>query len=212
MKKNKLAIVLILIIGIVLSAALFFLFTKDRVEVVVGTQSVRGNTPITGEMVTTKSVDKEFLPKNYIAADFYDEVVGRYSDIGFAEGAVLTTANIATGDGNRAATIPEGYTIMNIALSSLPQGVVAGDYVNIMIGSSSSTMGKIVLTYQKVAVTNVLKDGDNKISGIEVQVTPDQAQKIEYAIQNGNISITLLPNDYTRQTLEIVDEEAFLRG
>ena len=87
---------------------------------------------------------------------------------------------------------------------------MAGDHVNILIGTSSSGKGKVVLTYQKVNITNVLYDNDKMVKGIEIQVTPEQAQKIEYARLNGTLSIALLPNEYSSQNLSITDEDEFL--
>lgn len=211
MKKNRIIIIFLLLLGVLSSVALYFTFSANLTDVVVATQTVRANSEITPDMIATRKMDRDYLPKNYIEGQFAEQVVGRYTDIGFTEGSVLTTDNVATGDGNRTAVIPEGYTIMNVSLDTLPQGIQTGDYVNIVIGSNSNDKGKVVLTYQKIAVTNIVKDSDKRVTGIEVQVTPHQAQKIEYAQLNGSISVSLLPKDYRAQSLEIVDESEFMK-
>lgn len=210
-KKNiSLTMILTLIVGIFVSVAIYFAFSVNRISVVTATQSVRSNVKITKDMVTIKKIDKEFLPENYIKAEYADQIIGRYSDIGFTTGSVLTTENVATGKGSRSVTIPKGYTVMNLTLDTIPQGVVAGDHVNILIGTNASNKGKVVLTYQKINVTNVVMDNDKVVTGIEIQVTPEQAQKIEYAQLNGTLSIALLPNDYSSQNLSITDEDEFM--
>lgn len=208
-RKNKVVLIILLVIGLLGSASLYFAFSKNMVEVVVATQTVRGNTPITSSMVTTAKVDKNYLPENYIEASYLKEVVGRYSDVGFSKGAVLSSDSIATGDGKKAATIPDGYTLLSVAIENLPQGVVAGDKVNLLIGTTLESEGKVVLTYQNIKVTNTSVDADGAVVGLEVQVTPAQAQKIAFAQLNGDLSVSLLPGNYEDEELPIVTESEF---
>lgn len=190
---------MLLLFGVIGSVALYFVFNANKVEVLTATQTIRGNTELKANMITTEKMEKESLPKNYIEAKYADDVVGRYTDIGLTEGAVLTTDNVATGDGSRTSVIPKGYTVMTLSLDSLPSGIKAGDNVNILVGTTTTAQGKVVITYQKINVTNVVKDSDGNPTGIEVQVTPEQAQKIQYAELNGTISVSLLSGDYSKR-------------
>lgn len=208
--KKRIWILVLLLFGVIGSVSLYFVFNVNKVEVLVASQTIRGNTEIKSSMISTTKMEKESLPKNYIEAKYAEDVVGRYTDIGVTEGAVLTTDNVATGDGSRTSVIPKGYTVMTLSLESLPSGIKAGDYVNILVGTTSTSQGKIVMTYQKINVTEVIKDSDGNPTGIEIQVTPAQAQKIEYAELNGNISVSLLSGDYKKQSLNAVDENKFM--
>lgn len=209
--KKRIWIIVLLLFGVIGSVSLYFLFNVNKVEVLVAAQTIRGNTEIKSTMISTAKMEKESLPKNYIEAKYAEDVVGRYTDIGVTEGAVLTTDNVATGDGSRTSVIPKGYTVMTLSLESLPSGIKAGDYVNILVGTTSTSQGKVVMTYQKISVTDVIQDSDGNATGIEIQVTPAQAQKIEYAQLNGNISVSLLSGDYKKQSLNAVDESKFMK-
>lgn len=211
-KNNKFLIIAILLAGTLGSVGAYYTFNGNRENVLVASQTIRGNTELTSNMIAEKSIEKESLPKNYISAKYANDVIGRYTDLGITEGGVLTTDNVATGDGSRSSVIAKGYTVLPIQLESLPSGIKAGDYVNILIGTTSADKGKVVLTYQKIMVTNVLKDGDKNLTGIEVQVTPKQAQKIQYANLNGSLSISLLNGEYKKEDLNVVDENQFLSG
>ena len=208
-KKNQVIFIILLLIGVITSGCLFFAFNANKAEVVIATQTVRGNVPVTANMITTAKVDKAYLPANYIEAKYASDVVGRYSDVGFASGQILTTSNIATGEGKKATIIPMGYTLLAVDIENFPQGILPGDKVNIVIGTNLEKAGRAVLTFQNVLVTNTYTDVDGFLTGLEVQVTPDQAQKIVYAQINGELSIALLPLDYQSEALPILDEEGF---
>ena len=205
-KGKKLWFVLLLVIGIVASASVYFAFSANMVDVVVANQTLRSNVAIDAGMLSTKKVDKNSLPDNYVSAEYMNDMVGRYTNIGITKGSVFTTGNVATGDSKKAAVIPEGKTLLSISIESLPQGVEAGDYVNLLIGINMEDKGKVVMTYQKVKVTSTYVDVDGNVTGLEIEVTPEQAQKIQYAQLNGDLSVSLLPLGYESQNLPIVDE------
>lgn len=207
--KNRTVVIALLVVGLIASVSTFLAFSKNLVEVVVATQTVRGNTPITASMITTEKVDKTYLPDGYIEAKYIDEVIGRYSDVGFTKGSVLSADAVATGDGKKAATIEQGMTLLSVTVDNLPQGVVAGDRVNLIIGTTLESEGKAVLTYQNISVTNTYTDVDGIVTGLEVQVSPAQAQKITFAQLNGDLTVSLLPGDYKNQELPIVTESEF---
>jgi len=208
-KKNKIIFIVLAILGLITTLSLYFAFNANKVEVVVATQTVRGNVPINANMLTTAKVDKGYLPANYIEAQYASDMLGRYSDVGFAAGQILTTSNVASGDGKKASIIPSGYTLLAVDIENFPQGILAGDKVNLVIGTNLEKQGRAVLTFQNILVTNVYTDIDGFITGLEVQVTPDQAQKVVYAQINGELSISLLPLDYKSEALPILNEEGF---
>lgn len=203
---KKIWFAVLLGIGLVASGSTYFAFNANMEEVVVATQTIRGNKEIKANMLTTKKVDKASLPADYLTVDYMDDMVGRYTNIGITEGSVFTTGNVTTSDSKKAAVIPDGYTLLSVSVESLPQGLSSGDEVNILVGINMQDKGKVVMTYQKILVTDTYVDVDGNITGIEVQVTPEQAQKIQYAQINGELSISLLPLGYEEEDLPIVDE------
>lgn len=207
-KGKKIWLILLLVIGLVGSGAIYLAFNASMVDVVVATKTVGSNNKITSDMITTKRVDKSALPDNYLSAEYLSQVKGRYTNIGFTSGSVLTTGNVATKDSKKSAVIPDGYTLLSISVQSLPQGVQPDDHVNILVGISVNGQGKVVVTYQNVLVTGTYSDSDGSVTGLEVQVTPEQAQKIQYAQSNGSLSVSLLPLGYSEQQLNVVDENS----
>jgi len=205
-KGKKLWFVVLLVIGIVASGCVYFAFNANMVEVVVANQTVQGNVEITNGMLSTKKIDKAALPENYLEAKYIKDMVGRYTNIGITKGSVFTTGNVATKDSKKAAVIPDGKTLLSITIDSLPQGVEAGDYVNLLVGINMQDKGKVVMTYQNVKVTSAYVDVDGNVTGLEVEVTPAQAQKIQYAQINGELSVSLLPLGYEDEELPLVDE------
>lgn len=205
-KTKKVWFIVLLIIGIVASGCLYFAFSANMINVIVANQTLQGNVEIKSDMISTKKVDKASLPDNYVSAEFMKDMVGRYTNIGITKGSVFTTGNVSTKDSKKAAVIPVGKTLLSIKIDSLPQGVVAGDKVNLLVGINMQDKGKVVLTYQNVQVMNTYIDVDGNVTGLEVEVTPSQAQKIQYAQINGGLSVSLLPLGYQDENLPIVDE------
>ena len=64
------------------------------------------------------------------------------------------------------------------------------------------------MTYQNILVTGVKSNSSGDTTGLEVEVTPEQAQQIQYAESNGNLSVTLLPTGYEEQNLDATDEDS----
>lgn len=205
-KGKRLWLIILLALGLVGSGAIFLAFNANMVDVVVATQNITGNVEITQDMLTTKRVDKSSLPENYITSNNVEEMIGRYTNIGITKGSVFTTGNVATKDSKKSAVIPEGQTLLAITVDAIPQGVQSGDSVNLLIGINMQSEGKVVMTYQDVLVTSTYVDDNGAVTGLEVQVTPEQAQKIQYAQINGELSVSLLPLGYESEDLPIVNE------
>ena len=139
------SLLLLIIIGLGASGALFLAFGMMTTSVVVATENIRGNTQITSSMVTTKNISKGALPNNYISGKYLGSVVGSYTDVGITSGNVFTTGNIATKKSRKAAAITEGYTRMKINPSNIPNGIQVDDRINLLIQASLSEYGKAVI-------------------------------------------------------------------
>lgn len=200
--------IILIIVGIIASACVYVAFDFMTVNVVVATQTIQGNTKITSDMVTTKSLGKGSLPDNYISAGNLNAVVGSYTNVGITSGSVFTTGNVASAQSRKSAAITEGYTRMNISANNIPSGIQTDDRVNILIEINLSDTGKCVMTYQNILVTGVKSNSSGDTTGLEVEVTPEQAQQIQYAESNGNLSVTLLPTGYEEQNLDATDEDS----
>ena len=201
------SLLLLIIIGLGASGALFLAFGMMTTSVVVATENIRGNTQITSSMVT-KNISKGALPNNYISGKYLGSVVGSYTDVGITSGNVFTTGNIATKKSRKAAAITEGYTRMKINPSNIPNGIQVDDRINLLIQASLSEYGKAVITYQNILVTDVRTGSSGEVSSLEIEVTPTQAQQIQYAAANGSLSVTLLPTGYEEENIDVTDESS----
>ena len=211
--QKKILFGIVLTVAIVLSALLFFIFVGNTKNVLVATQDVKANSQITSTMFTTERVDASSLPDNYLTADDAKDLVGYYTYIGFTKGSVITKSNIATSAKKASGAISKKKTLLTITAENLPSGIQTGDFVNIVIGATTEqegSSGTTVLTYQKVEVSNIYTDDDGNVTGLEVVVTPKQAQKIVYAQLIGQISVSLLPINYKTTDLQPIDENGFL--
>ena len=105
--------------------------------------------------------------------------------------------------------IETGKTLYAMSeLVNYPQGLVAGDHVNVVV-STSAEGAKFVKTIENVPVAGVHTE-EGEVTGIEIYVTPEEAQSIAYAQANGQVSVALLPLDYENKNLEILDDGGFL--
>ena len=84
------------ILALIASGAIYFLLTGNMTDVLTINQTVRGGTQITESMISIEKLDKSALPDNYITANYKDEVIGKYLDLGITSGGVLTETNIST--------------------------------------------------------------------------------------------------------------------
>ena len=206
--KNKTMMIFFILLALIVSGAIYFVLVGNMVDVLTINQTVRGGTQITTNMISVKKLDKSALPDNYLTADYKDEVIGKYLDLGLTSGGVLTETNISSS--GKSSLIPTGYTLFSIKnLDTYPKGIMTGDKLNIVISTSLESRGKVVLTFQNLLITNISHDENNNISAIELQVTPQQAQVIAYGQANGELSLSLLPLDYESQPLDVLDENSF---
>lgn len=208
-KQRRLLIITFLVLAVIASGITGFLLFGNTVEVAVATQTVTGNTKITSSMFTVQRRTRTDLPDSYISGSKAGKLAGYYTSIGFTKGSVITANNVATTSNRASSAIESGKTLLAITSDNLPSELQKGDAVNIIISATASG-SKIALTYQDITVSNIYYDDDNAITGVEVSVTPEQAQKIVYAQQNGTLSVALLPPDYTSKDLGITDESGFL--
>lgn len=210
--KNYGWVISMLALGLIGSGAAYFAFVANMTDVVVATQTIPANTEIKQSMLAVKKVDKSALPDNYVPASQAKNFVGLYTNVGITKGSIWSSANVATKDTKKSAVIPEGKTLLSIEVTNLPQGIASGDNVNLLIGISSGTSkdsgGRIVVTYQNIKVTNTYLNDNGEVTGLEVQVTPEQAQKIQYAQLNGELSVSLLPPGYKNEDLSPVDSSS----
>lgn len=207
LKGNKGFFIFGIIIVAIASCGLYFGFVGNMTDVLTVNQTVRGGTQISTAMIEVKKADKSSLPDNYLTEDNLDGIIGKYLDLGLTSGGVLTEDNISTS--GKASLIDSGQILYSMKdLETYPSGLVAGDHLNIVVASSSDGK-KYVKTIENVLVAAVHIE-ENAITGIEIYVTPEESQLIAFAQANGDVSVGLLPLDYEKKNIEILDDGGFI--
>lgn len=205
--KSKITIIVSAVLAVIASVSIYFLLIGNMVNVCIADKTVRTGTKITEAMISIKKVDKSFVPEDYISEENAKDLIGKYVNVDMTKGTVITSVNVASN--SKASTIKEGYVAYSInELSTYPNDIEIGDKINVLCGTTLDGTGKVVVTFESIEVTNISYDSDNKVTAIEVEVTPEQAAKIAYAQLNGTLSLALLPNDYQNQNIPVVDENA----
>lgn len=206
-KKNKVFVIFLIVISAVVASGLYFVFVGNMTDVLVVNDTVRGGTQITEKMLSVKKADKSSLPDNYLKASAKDEVVGKYFDLGLTRGGVLTVDNISVS--GKASLIQNGLTLYAMKnLENYPQGLIAGDHINVLVASSNEG-DKYVKTIENVPVASVHTE-EGEITGIEIYVTPENAQLIAFAQENGSVSVALLPLGYENKNIDVLDNGGFI--
>ena len=205
--KNKMYSIFLIVMAAIISVGIYFLLIGNMKDVVVVNQTIRGGTKITEEMLTVQKMDKTTLPDGWISKSDKKEVIGKYLDLGLTNGSVLTEANLSLH--GKASLIESGKILYSMKdLETYPQGLVTGDKLNIVVASSIQG-SNYVKTIENVPVANIhMTDGE--ISGLEVYVTPEESQLISFAMNNGDVSIGLLPIDYEEKNIPVLDINGFI--
>lgn len=207
LKGNKGFFIFGIIIVAIASCGLYFGLVGNMTDVLTVNQTVRGGTQITESIIAVKKVDKSSLPDNYLTSQYKDEVVGHYLDLGLTSGGVLTKDNLSTS--GKASLIQTGDILYSMKdLETYPSGLVTGDKLNIVVATQNEGE-KIVKTIENVPVASVHME-EKEITGIEVYVTPDEAQLIAYAQANGEVSVGLLPLDYQPTNIGVLNGGGFV--
>jgi len=207
-KQRTIILIGTLALAVAISAVIGFVLFRGTKQVYVANDTIPVNTKVTSDMLTARRINSADLPDKALTKK--SEILNHYTSLGVTKGGVFTVNNMADKADSASDAVAEGMSQLAIKSDNLPSKLAKGDRVNVIISASTQNLGNIALTYQGIYVTDIYYDGDNAINGVEVLVSPEQAQKIVYAMQNGTISVALVNSSYKAHQMAYTDETAFL--
>lgn len=183
-------------------------FTKDLGNVVVAKQEIPLGEKITAEYLALAPIPNGSLPEGVFRK--MDDVVGRVAITPIGVRETITNMKLApagTG-GGLSAVIPEGYRAMTVKVDDVvgvSGFIMPGSFVDIVavvtpLSQSGATVGpvsKIVLQNIKVLASGAKIDSPenqrtpSEVKAVTVQVTPEQAEKLVLAANQGKLQLVM---------------------
>jgi pilus assembly protein CpaB len=184
-------------------------FTKDLGNVVVAKQEIPLGEKITAEQLALAPIPNGSLPEGFFRR--IDEVVGRVAITPIGTREAVTNMKLApagTG-GGLSAVIPEGYRAMTIKVDDVvgvSGFIMPGSFVDIVAivtpvgqtgGANIGPISKIVLQNIKVLASGAKIDSPEnqrtpaEVKAVTVQVTPEQAEKLVLAANEGKLQLVM---------------------
>lgn len=205
--------------AIAVCAALLLLWRQQTIwhaagtlrAVVVAAREIPARTVLTADLLTTREVPQAYLPDAPL--EQMAAAVGQLTLVPLAPRDVLRRAQLSVPEraGQLAAVVPPGRRAVAIPLDPqrgvggwLQPGDVVDLYANFDFGAQEAVQGTTVLLLQRVAILSVGRDlapaatagpavprSDNAV--ITVAVTPAEAQRILFTLDNGTLTCALHP-------------------
>src|ERR1041384_3879188 len=181
-------------------------YTKDLGTVVVAKTEIPLGEKITAEQLSLASLPNGSTPDG--AFRKLDQVVGRVAIMPIGVREAITNSKLApagTG-GGLSSVIPEGYRAMTVKVDDVvgvSGFIMPGSYVDVIavIVSASQQNGepisKIVLQNIKVLASGPKLDSPQNqreptnVGAVTLQVTPDQAEKLVLAANEGKLQLVM---------------------
>jgi pilus assembly protein CpaB len=190
-------------------------YTRDLGNVVVAKVEIRLGETIAADQLMLAPIPNGSAPEG--AFRKIDEVAGRVAitPIGVREPVTLARLAPEGTGGGLSAVIPEGYRAMTVKVDDVvgvSGFVMPGSYVDVVAvivpvaaqgTQSQGPISKIVLQHIKVLASGAKIDSPenqrepNQTKAVTLQVTPDQAEKLSLAANEGKL--TLVMRSYTDQ-------------
>lgn len=213
---NRKALLISLIASIIATSLIYYYVKNTKVEVIeivkekviVLQENVGSRKEISKKNVKLVEIDVNTLHPN--AAKTYEEVVGFYAKERLIKGEQLLKDRIVSDEGlNLSYSIPENMRAVSVRVNE--QIIVAnlikiGDYVDVLASFSEEGNYDEVTEYKKSVVNVVqnskvlaISDSLKDLEGPEIKepktitllVTTEDAEKLVYATDYGNIRLTL---------------------
>ncbi len=184
-------------------------FTKDLGNVVVAKQEIPLGEKITVEHLALAPIPNGSLPEGVFRK--MDDVVGRVAITPIGVRETITNMKLApagTG-GGLSAVIPEGYRAMTVKVDDVvgvSGFIMPGSFVDIVavvtplsqVGAANGgPISKIVLQNIKVLASGAKIDSPenqrtpSEVKAVTVQVTPEQAEKLVLAANQGRLQLVM---------------------
>jgi pilus assembly protein CpaB len=229
MKSSRAVVVLFLallsgVAAMVLGAKFVGNSSASTTSIVIAAQDIPMGSPITSAMLSEASWPVENKPVG--ATTKASDLVGRVTISGLVKGEpVLESRLAASGSkGGLTAAIPEGFRAITVRVNEIV-GVAGfalpGSFIDLMVNvkrpGDEGSISKIVLEKIKIlAIAQETQADASKpkvVNAVTLEVTPEQAEKIDLARSVGSLSLVLRgQSDQAIAKTQGVKEEDLLFG
>jgi pilus assembly protein CpaB len=183
-------------------------YTRDLGNVVVAKSEIPLGDKITAEQLTFVQMPNGSVPEGSFKK--ISEVVGRVAITPIGVRETITNMKLApagTG-GGLSAVIPEGYRAMTVKVDDVvgvSGFIMPGSFVDVVAiitpvspaGAANGPISKIVLQNIKVLASGAKLDSPenqrqpSEVKGVTLQVTPEQAEKLVLAANEGRLQLVM---------------------
>lgn len=183
-----------------------------KTEVVTALDTIPANTKITAGMLTSIPLPSEAILTDAVLDS--DKIVGRITNSDIKKGEQILASRLMENGANTSLSyqIPKGkraITITNTEVSGVAGYILPKDRVDILVMYSIKENPTII--YTQLQNIEILKVGSNITkpdattvpTSLTILVTPEQAEVVMYALNNGSLQLTLRnPDDGKKNDLE----------
>lgn len=190
-----------------------------KMEVVTALYTIPSNTKITAGMLTSIPLPSEAILSDAILDS--DKIVGRITNSDIKKGEQVLASRLMEEGAKTSLSyqIPEGkraITITNTEISGVAGYILPKDRVDILVMYSIKENPTIIYTqFQNIEIlkvgSNITKpDASTVPTSLTILVTPEQAEVVMYALNNGSLQLTLRnPDDEKKIDLDGFGEDNF---
>ncbi|MFE8700954.1 Flp pilus assembly protein CpaB [Cytobacillus sp. FJAT-54145] len=212
-----LPMLLVLALGVVVATSVYGLLKSTTVDIMVAKQDIEARTKVDPSLFITKSVNEDHLPTGAILATEKDKLQDKVTNskiiagvpmveaqfYGKAEKSVLTSV---VSDNNVVITVQaDQITGVSNDLSDV-------DRVNVYATVETDAIGvATALIEQNAPVRAVAKDEKGMLQGVSIEVEPDVASELAFAVQSGALHLAVVPREYQDITSKGVTGLGFVR-
>ncbi len=205
-----------------IGVALLFLYLKrienetrggEPVEVVVALADIPLGKQISGSMLTTQSIPSAYIESRHIRAVDKDSIIGLRVRVEVKGNEAVLWSNLATSTGDRrdlsslVSQNSRGFTLRAQSTASFGGLLRPGDRVDVVWAAQREERIATVTLLQNLLVLAVggytggdretVGDGNGDDTVVTLSTTPQQAEWLAFANENGRLSLTLRNPDDT---------------
>lgn len=221
-KKFNFTFILIILLGLIVSSAVFLVLNLDKEEVLVSVSDIEPMTVLTGEMMTTKYVDKNYMIEGYIPYSEVESIIGKTVKYGIPTGNFVVMGSLYSDNEYEQLRMDEAnilhYMLPVDAKSAFGGDLAASDRINITIGYKTSlkvedgldTSKKVITILQNIEIVEPVII-DDVLAGLTLKVNQEQLNKLTYAMQYASkIYLSKVSENYQPVDNIEENEETFL--
>lgn len=214
MKSSKLSFVIIIILALVVGFLAYNYLSSAKTVIYLFTDDYAAGTVIEPEMLTPTQIDTSVLYEAasygdavYVTSENVEEVLGDYLRVDVVAGTPFMSIHSDQVGGSGAEIRLEddkvAVTIYADNISAANPFITVGSTVNVYTSYEVEKETVTELKFQNIRVLDVLyaelmneTSGSPTISGVTLEVTPEQSVELQHATEFGSVRLGLVKGGY----------------